>query len=60
MAADTDESQGSEFQNTPPPRLCEKCNSEMQQMGALPAMVARAALRIFRCYVCNNVVSDEA
>jgi hypothetical protein len=57
---DADESPEPEFQTASPSRLCEKCNSEMRQLGAFPAIVARAAVKIFRCYDCNNVVSDEA
>ncbi len=43
-----------------PPRLCEKCNAVMKQLGELPSLSIHAAIRIFRCYVCDHVVSDPA
>ena len=39
-------------------RICEKCGAEMKQLGVLPAVSERAALKVFRCYICNNVVSE--
>jgi hypothetical protein len=40
-------------------RICEKCKAEMTHLSDLPSFVGRTAIRIFRCYVCNNVVSEE-
>jgi hypothetical protein len=44
---------------TEPLHICEKCDLEMTLLGNLPAIALRAAVRVFRCYVCNNVVWDE-
>jgi hypothetical protein len=41
-------------------RRCEKCNAAMKQLAELPALSIRAAIKVFRCYTCNHVVSDRA
>ncbi len=41
-------------------RRCEKCDAEMKQLAELPALSIRAAIKVFRCYVCNHVVSDRS
>jgi hypothetical protein len=41
-----------------PVRRCDKCAAEMKQLGQLPALSARAAIKVFRCYACDHVVSD--
>lgn len=46
-------------QSTVPSRTCDKCKAEMTHLSDLPFMFGSTALRIFRCYVCNNVVSEE-
>jgi hypothetical protein len=46
-------------QNDPPVRRCGKCDWELTLLGNLPAVAMYAAARVFRCYVCNNVVSEE-
>ena len=43
-----------------PLRVCEKCGAVMKQLGAFPALSFHAAVRIFRCYVCDHVVSEQA
>jgi hypothetical protein len=43
---------------TSPSRTCEKCSAEMKHLSDLPSFLGRAAIRIFRCYVCDNVVSE--
>jgi hypothetical protein len=43
-----------------PSRLCEKCNAVMKQLGELPSLSIHTAIRIFRCYVCDHVVSEPA
>lgn len=43
-----------------PPRICDNCNAIMTQLGELPALSIHAAVRIFRCYGCDHVVSDLA
>jgi hypothetical protein len=59
MAAD-----GANFPTDPgdqdkPLRHCEKCNAVMKQLGELPALSIHAALKVFRCYACDHVVSDR-
>jgi ribosomal protein L37AE/L43A len=39
-----------------PIRVCDKCNANMTLLGYLPEFYDHAAAKIFRCYVCNNVV----
>ena len=36
-------------------RECGNCHAQMQQLGKLPAIQAKRALKVFRCYGCNNV-----
>jgi hypothetical protein len=42
-----------------PSRICEKCDAAMVHLSDLPSYLGRAAIRIFRCYACNNVVSED-
>jgi hypothetical protein len=44
---------------TGPTRTCDKCTAEMTHLADLPAYQGRDAIRVFRCYVCNNVVSEK-
>jgi hypothetical protein len=30
------------------------------QLGVLPSLSIHAAIRVFRCYVCDRVVSEQA
>jgi hypothetical protein len=30
----------------------------MKQLGVLPAVSDRAALKVFRCYTCSNLVAE--
>ena len=41
-------------------RRCEKCAAEMKQLGELPALSIRAAIKVFRCYTCDHVVADRS
>jgi hypothetical protein len=43
-----------------PVRRCERCGAEMKRLGELPALSTHAAVRVFRCYACDHVVSDRA
>jgi hypothetical protein len=43
-----------------PKRICEKCNAAMKQLGELPALSIHAAIKVFRCYGCDHVVSEPA
>ena len=45
---------------SPAVRRCEKCGAAMKQLSELPALSIRAAIKVFRCYVCDHVVSDRA
>jgi hypothetical protein len=40
-------------------RRCEKCDTDMRQLGELPALSIHAAIRIFRCYGCDHVVAER-
>ena len=42
-----------------PSRICEKCAAAMTHLSDLQPIVGSAAMRIFRCYACNHVVSEE-
>jgi hypothetical protein len=42
-----------------PVRRCNKCGADMTPLSNLPPFRGAAAIRVFRCYVCNNVVSEE-
>jgi hypothetical protein len=42
-----------------PSRICERCGEAMTHLSDLPSYLGRAAIRIFRCYVCNNVISED-
>jgi len=39
---------------------CEQCGADMKQLGKLPAVSMHPALKVFRCYACNNVISEQA
>jgi hypothetical protein len=41
-------------------RRCEKCDAAMKQLAELPAQSIRTAIKVFRCYSCDHVVSDRA
>ena len=41
-------------------RICEKCSAAMKQLGELPALSIHAAIKVFRCYGCDHVVSEPA
>ena len=41
-------------------RNCEKCNADMKQLAVLPALSIYAAIKVFRCYACDRVVSEQA
>jgi hypothetical protein len=44
---------------TVPRRRCDKCDAEMTHLSDLPPLSAAPPIRIFRCYVCNHVVSED-
>jgi len=37
------------------PPKCEVCGVRMAYVGQLPAILSKAALRVFRCYGCNEI-----
>jgi hypothetical protein len=43
---------------TVPRRRCDKCDAAMTHLSDLPPLAASPAIRIFRCYACNHVVSE--
>jgi hypothetical protein len=42
-----------------PSRVCDNCNADMTHLSDLQPIVGSAAMRIFRCYACNHVVSED-
>jgi hypothetical protein len=40
-------------------RICGECGADMKQLGKLPAIARHPAIRVFRCYGCDNVVSEQ-
>jgi hypothetical protein len=40
-------------------RDCEQCSKPMTYLGNAPRHLTHSAIRIYRCYHCNNVVSEE-
>jgi hypothetical protein len=42
-----------------PSRICEICEATMTHLSNLQPRLFGAALRIFRCYTCNNVISEQ-
>ena len=42
-----------------PSRVCDKCDADMTHLSDLQPMIGSPAMRIFRCYACNHVVSEE-
>jgi len=41
------------------PRNCEKCHAVMKQLAELPALSIHAAVKVFRCYACDHVVTER-
>jgi hypothetical protein len=41
-----------------PMRICERCSAAMKQLGELRALSIRAAVKVYRCYACDHVVSE--
>jgi hypothetical protein len=39
-------------------RNCDNCNVAMTQLGELPALSIHAAIKVYRCYACDYVVTD--
>jgi hypothetical protein len=42
-----------------PSRICEICEATMTHLSDLQPKLFGAALRVFRCYTCNHVISEE-
>lgn len=38
-------------------RTCERCGNEMRHLANLTALRVAPAVKVFRCYGCNNVAS---
>jgi hypothetical protein len=47
-------------ENSNPMRICEKCSAVMKQLGELRALSIHAAIKVFRCYACDHVISEPA
>jgi hypothetical protein len=43
-----------------PSPVCEDCETAMTFVGKLPSVLHYPAVRVFRCYSCNHVASEEA
>jgi hypothetical protein len=43
-----------------PSPVCEHCEIEMTFVGKLPSVLHYPAVRVFRCFSCNHVASEEA
>jgi hypothetical protein len=46
------------FPSFPPFRPCNECGEEMKHLADLRRFHTHIGKRIFRCYHCNNVVSE--
>jgi hypothetical protein len=42
----------------PPSRACNECGEQMKHLTDLRPFQLHPGKRIFRCYTCNNVVSE--
>jgi hypothetical protein len=42
-----------------PSRTCNRCDAAMTHLSDLQPTLSSGPLRVFRCYDCNNVVSEE-
>ncbi|MBB5047230.1 hypothetical protein HNR60_001982 [Rhodopseudomonas rhenobacensis] len=41
------------------PPSCESCNAAMTLIGRLPRILLRPSVHVFRCFSCDNVISEE-
>jgi transposase len=50
----------SDTETSPPPpsRACNECGEQMKHLTDLRRFQLHSGKRIFRCYTCNNVVSE--
>jgi hypothetical protein len=51
--------QAADPQREAPTCKCEVCGENMKLLGNLPDTQSFAAARVFRCYGCNNVTSEQ-
>jgi hypothetical protein len=42
-----------------PSRSCDMCEADMTHLSDLQPIIGSAAMRVFRCYACNHVASEE-
>jgi hypothetical protein len=40
--------------------VCKHCDVTMVFVGKLPSVQQHPEIRVFRCYVCNHVASEQA
>jgi hypothetical protein len=59
MASDDGTARSNSGRPEVPSRICEKCAAAMTHLSDLQPMIGSAAMRVFRCYVCNHVISEE-
>jgi hypothetical protein len=57
-ATDANVPSDSASSNTPS-RTCDRCDGEMTHLSDLQPRLGSGALRVFRCYDCDHVVSEE-
>jgi hypothetical protein len=50
-------SQAEHYGDGVPLTRCELCGLGMTHLGDLPGRMGKAAIRVFRCYPCNRIVS---
>jgi hypothetical protein len=41
-------------------RNCDHCNAAMTQLGELPALSIHPAIKVYRCYACDRVVTERS
>ena len=58
MAVDTNAASNSGSSDHPS-RSCEICDAEMTHLRDLQPRLGGGPLRVFRCYDCNHVASEE-
>ena len=46
-------------QREAPTCRCEICGEKMKHLGSLPNTPSFPAAKVFRCYACNNVTSQQ-
>ena len=58
MAIIADMSEETRVSQNADTRECEKCHAQMEQLGKLPAMLTKPAVKVFRCHGCNVIKAE--